>query len=921
MERRNYRGQYRLAVMMAPLGLLAAAPLVQGNAAPAGQTDSQSASPMRFETAEFTLSLDPVSQTLISLAPKGGDGVDFAPSDRAAQRLGDGYYNVGDIDLRVRLAGEAAWRDYSTAARRTPVRALPAGGNILAAADLSDDLGAQPGLRVERRWITEKGKLALRFRLINPGDRAIEIGGLGIPMVFNNIITDRSLEEAHVKASFADPYIGRDAGYVQVTRLNGKGPALLVLPEGRTPLEAWKPILDQKNADGNPKPFNDPTKRGITFEGFHQWMVASKGFAETDWKGAEQWNASTSFTLAPGESREIGVRFATAPAIRKIEETLAAEGRPVAVGVPGYVLPTDLAGDLFLKSASAVKGITVSPAGAIDVTRAGSAKGWARYRLKGNAWGRARIDVTYADGSVQAVHYFVTKPSGAAVADLGRFLFDKHWYDNPADPFGRSPSLMSYDRDTNKIVLQEDRVWMAGLSDEGGAGAWLAGIMKQLGQPDAGEVAKFERFVTETLDGRLQVNEGKDKFGVRKSLFFYDPKAKPDFAYDPAIDWKAWSAWAKKGSDSVGRSFNYVHVAAAQWVLYRLARYHEGLVKAHDWRWYLNRAYETSMAMVRLAPHYAQYGQMEGDVFVDILDDLKREGLDAEARSLEAMMQGRAERWRGEAYPFGSEMPWDSTGQEEVYAWMRYFGDHEKADLTREVILGYDPTIPHWGYNGSARRYWDFQYAGKVKRIERQLHHYGSANNAIPLFDSYRRDPKDIHLLRVAYGGLMGTTTNIDQDGFGSAAFHSFPDMMRFDAYNGDYGMGFFGHVWETASYLVDHPTFGWIGFGGEVTSKGSQVSIVPKDSFRSRIFVAPAGLWLTLDAGRFERVDYDPKTKRVRLTLAPADAHTPRAWLNVETTAKGMKRYRPGAGASPERGGYAVTLGSKAVQVELLPE
>ena len=30
----------------------------------------------------------------------------------------------------------------------------------------------------------------------------------------------------------------------------------------------------------------------------------------------------------------------------------------------------------------------------------------------------------------------------------------------------------------------------------------------------------------------------------------------------------------------------------------------------------------------------------------------------------------------------GSEMPWDSTGQEEIYTWCRYFGADEKALVT-----------------------------------------------------------------------------------------------------------------------------------------------------------------------------------------------------------------------------------------------
>src|SRR3546814_14860490 len=80
---------------------------------------------------------------------------------------------------------------------------------------------------------------------------------------------------------------------------------------------------------------------------------------------------------------------------------------------------------------------------------------------------------------------------------------------------------------------------------------------------------------------------------------------------------------------------------------------------------------------------------------------------------------------------------------------MRYFGFAPQAEATREVILGYDPTIPSWAYNGNARRYWDFLYGGKYARIERQIHHYGSALNAVPLFDAFRRDPADLHLLRV----------------------------------------------------------------------------------------------------------------------------------------------------------------------------
>ena len=53
-------------------------------------------------------------------------------------------------------------------------------------------------------------------------------------------------------------------------------------------------------------------------------------------------------TLAPGQSRAYGLRFLVADAIPNIEKTLAAADRPVAVGIPGYIVPMDLEAKLFL---------------------------------------------------------------------------------------------------------------------------------------------------------------------------------------------------------------------------------------------------------------------------------------------------------------------------------------------------------------------------------------------------------------------------------------------------------------------------------------------------------------------------------------------------------------------------------------------
>ena len=153
-----------------------------------------------------------------------------------------------------------------------------------------------------------------------------------------------------------------------------------------------------------------------------EWMVHTRAYAESEWNNAQQWNEPTSAVVKPGEFREYGVQFTSTPSIREIEPTLQKLGRPVAVGFPGYILPMDQAGKLFLKYGKAVRQVSAEPREALECARNGEgSNGWNGYTVRGKSWGRARLTVDYADGTRQAVSYYVTKPSAQAVADLGHF--------------------------------------------------------------------------------------------------------------------------------------------------------------------------------------------------------------------------------------------------------------------------------------------------------------------------------------------------------------------------------------------------------------------------------------------------------------------------------------------------------------------
>jgi len=92
----------------------------------------------------------------------------------------------------------------------------------------------------------------------------------------------------------------------------------------------------------------------------------------------------------------------------------------------------------------------------------------------------------------------------------------------------------------------------------------------------------------------------------------------------------------------------------------------------------------------------------------------------------------------------------------------------------------------------------------------------------------------------------------------------------------------FFGHAFNTATYVIKDPEFGWQSFGGNIITTGEWVNVQPLDSFRKRVYVARLRLWLTLDAGTFESIAVNTRSNIVPVTLSRADRFTRKARLQI---------------------------------------
>ena len=114
------------------------------------------------------------------------------------------------------------------------------------------------------------------------------------------------------------------------------------------------------------------------------------------------------------------------------------------------------------------------------------------------------------------------------------------------------------------------------------------------------------------------------------------------------------------------------------------------------------------------------------------------------------------------------------------------------------------------------------------------------------------------------------------------------------------------------ATYLVDHPTFGMLSFGGNVGSDGTTVIVKPRDAVRKRIFIAPVSLYVTVDAGVIDQFTYDSESNSVEVRLVTDDAGAAVAtmkWEQVNAAGAAKKLALSTTGLKSRLDGLGVDL------------
>ena len=925
----------------------------------------EAVSPLSIPSFSYTL---PLRDPSVSLH-WGGSGRTPRPMDRSEE----GFHHLGDVTMRLRPAGSTGGFTQHSTVSKTPPLAVATGGDgalKLAADGRSASVDASacltptvPNLSMQRSVKVDGPEVRISLTLTNKDPiSSWEIGALGLSMPMNQLFTGRTLPSVAERCSFTEVYVGGEGGYVQVTRTTGDGPVLLVLPLDDYPSP---PGSQQASARGwrgfegwRPLKWEDRANYDWMHEMLYEIVIHSRAYASNEWRGATPWAPPTSHTLPPGASVTYGVRLRLARDVEGVNEALLAAQMPVAVPLPAATLHMDMTDaqlHLLTPASLLLVGKRAEPSGCLDIGQipisrpAGHghdpATSLQSLPLRPLTAGRCRLALSFkrAEGGgelTQYVHYHVLEPAAKLLERHGEFASTVGWLaGNASDPWHRGPGYMGTDAEVGNGVgaplLEEPRVFMAGMSDESGASAPLAMSVKQLGLPSTREVAQLEDWVHNTLWAgstgvRKNFLQGSDH-SVRLSMLYWsdaidaDP-AGPAQSLAPALYkhcHKCWAGcskkrdccywmhcWSEEHSLETWRAYNYPHVATDYWALYRLGRhFNPPLTKRADWRWYLEQAGKTAVAMSRFGGRGTNlWGLMVGSTFATILSDLRREGMTALANELEAAKDKRMKKWLSMIFPYGSEFPWDSTGHEEIHTWLLRDGRHTDANKTVQAVLAYSTVVPHWAYCGSARRYWDFTINGKTQwGNEREFHHYGSTLNAIAVLDSYRAYPTRHYLLQLGACALLGHLSNIHPSGAASMAWHGDPGLLRRDGYSGDYGPGVYGYWRSAAAYVTCMPPYGWSCFLCDLhqpaglnapradgqCDPNEELVITPRDAFGRRAYLAPLGLTVAVEGAAIRQLTLVAATRTLTVDLA-THARAPSTEATIFLTVEGIEPPPP---------------------------
>lgn len=755
---------------------------------------------------------------------------------------------------RVRPSGR--WKHESTV-ESADNRKVSVDGSSFAVAyegKSANDAGIQHYSLAMRYHFADDHSLLWDVEIANTTDRTLELGELAFPLRANDDYEAPyhgiSPSEAdvtgkmppiqkfiHEQQVLAHAFVAGHSSYVLLQRPRGDAPFLLFHCMQDASFECIY------KAEGR---FRGGWI-GTDLLAVHSW--ATKDLRDWEWN---PWiNGHTSLVLEPGRKQAYRFRFAFISAYGDIQREIANSGNLGIRILPAMVLQEDTDALVELQSAADLDGIELHSDG-IEIKDRKRTANATLLTLSFRTRGQKTLTLLYGGRRWTKLHFYCVEDAEQLIKARGRFMAERQFYENPADPYHRNHLFLPYDYRRGTRFDENDDVWEVGGTDDPGFGEPLFLSEKNIYLPARDEIEKLELFISDCLFKYIQ---DPQTYEVHASLYW-----KQRYPSSP------WGSWSKGRAESTWRTYNYCFVANIYHAMYRIGREYDVLThrSAQD---YLRMCYRTCEKWFTTGP-YKTNGLITGSNAVDIIEDLRKEGWQTEYRSLLALMKDCNDYFLRDPYPYSSEIAIDETGQHQVYFFTRYFGVHGDAESQRknaqvrqvlQALRGGDQ--PVWFSYGNDL------FAHPDLRGQISCWH-SEALNGMCLLRAFE-DTGDPSMLIKGYAGLMSVLHQVLADGMGFGWFKLDPGTFACEppkTFEG--GPGLWGFVRAAKSYVVDDPTFGTVGFGCLVEESEDRVRVVPKDGIRKRVMLAPDKLSVEAARGEIKWLAFHRATQSLELAM-----------------------------------------------------
>lgn len=698
------------------------------------------------------------------------------------------------------------------------------------------------------------------------GDSGITIGDLAIPVPWGFRRSNQQID-IFEKGFTKHHYISGDGSFLYFSRPSGRPPYLLVTTRQGTGLEyfssGWR------------------TGYKIYIHSYRSGHEETRGtwrqkHTKLELEGRGGVNSSVSY----------GLRFHWVFSHDEMRDVLYREGLFDTRVVPGMTLPSDLQASISLHTLNRIDSIVPEFPDQTKLIYLGELKPDHHvYKVSFKRLGENMLTVYYNGNEKVYLEFFSTEPLEILFKKRADFITRRQqhrdtsrWYNGLFSVYDMKNSVLRGPDDTDGF----DGWWGYVLACDDPAlckAPYVAA--KNVFYPVPEEIESVEYYLKHFVWGGLQRTD-------KESPYPYGIHGVPNWKVSRDSAARAKIETRNLDKLKIWRSYDYPHMVMLYYHMYQIASFYPDLVNYLDAKGYLERAYQTALAYWRypyeVLPWYETYkiGCYNELVILDLISTLEMEGFPERARKLRHEWEIKAKYFiYDDPYPYGSEYSLDRTAFESSYALARYAVMNEmKADSN----LWYDKNLKKWYSHPvvsreKAREFMDRQHdAGLTVRgwletkyyllgtdftmsSDRHCMSYMACMGGWSILDYgiyFSERPWD--WLQLGYASylsswsLMNTGTEESNygywfpgkqnDGATGWAFMSSKfgrAWIRKDVprgawhYDGEIDLGYGAATRTAICLLAEDPLFGWMVYGGTLSTDDDAFSIIPGDGLRVR--------------------------------------------------------------------------------------